>query len=977
MFKLLDKQIQIISTDTAGFYSNREERLHLKNHKLRSERNMLLNGGVLKTSIENNKRVIVGVRELESKFEKYGIGKDEINLILKNEDYDFLKYGDDSENIKNIALDYRYKKKLISIKNASIKDSKDKLLKLLENKVEANIKSNGSHHIRMLRENNVVNNNIISVFDSSFTRMIKAKQDELCEDFMVVQIFYFDVAKDIIYHGFTYKGEKYIYFTSSAGQIRTKKCVFVKESVWKKYEKTIMCGLTLDDINRKGGNNPNKHLAYMALSNSATDVWEEFDINKSIVIDDFETNVFGTYDLVDDTDYSITRVSDYVPIAHTDGAGMILPNAFEKEQCNKMVRLPWIKGLLGVFDFKKFIQVNNCSPVIKDIYGEDHDVIAEDIQVIFTKSQFKLCKFYSSWNEYKELYEQYNCTAGYTNPEEDRIKDATINYQMLQSLTDITDEEIDKIINESKNRLNNICSSIDSVKNVFGVTPYNQNKTSLQKAISLYPELLNDVYIKNKLKDIKDSMSKGYKAGKLQVHGKYTFILPDLYAACEHWFMGIESPNGLLEDGEVFCWLFRKNEKLDCLRSPHLFLEHSIRRNVACVKYKERQKKLREWYSTDAIYTSCKDLISKILQFDVDGDKSLVVADETIIDVAERNIKKFNIVPLYYNMRKAQPSILNNQNIYNGLSEAFTGSNIGQYSNNISKIWNSEVFVSGTNEKKQEALNVIKLLCMENNFKIDYAKTLYMPERPKFAKELITYFTKSNVPHFFMYAKDKEDWQVADINNSFVNKLEDKIPNPRISCKYIYDGKVTKLNKPDFSLMMNNPEIEVNIVKSKSGKLIEGTNPIILKYVEKAKEYWQKINAVLVQDYPRDALSKTQIRKEVSYKKIVDEVKYELSQFGYSDIDVADILVKYLYDIKESKYKDLLWTCYGEYILSNIEKHLKSKVKEIQCVDCGEWFEVNIKDTKTCRCSICQKEYRNNYQKRLMRERRNMLADQK
>ena len=198
---------------------------------------------------------------------------------------------------------------------------------------------------------------IISVFDSAFTRMIGAKQDELTEDFMVIQVYYFDIIKDLIYNGFIYKGEKYIYFTSSAGQIRTKKTVFVKESVWKKYEKTIMCGLTIDSINEKGGNNPNKHLAYMALTNSATDVWHEFDIDKTIVIDDFETNVYGTYDLVDDADYSIKRVSGYVPVAHTDGAGMMLPFAFGKEQKNQMVRLPWIKGLLGVFDFKKFIEI--------------------------------------------------------------------------------------------------------------------------------------------------------------------------------------------------------------------------------------------------------------------------------------------------------------------------------------------------------------------------------------------------------------------------------------------------------------------------------------------------------------------------------------------------------------------------------------------------------------------------------------------
>ena len=82
----------------------------------------------------------------------------------------------------------------------------------------------------------------------------------------------------------------------------------------------------------------------------------------------------------------------------------------------------------------------------------------------------------------------------------------------------------------------------------------------------------------------------------------------------------------------------------------------------------------------------------------VDGDKLLVVADKTIIKVAERNMQ--DIVPLYYNMKKALPHSLTNENIYDGLIHAFTGGNIGIYSNNISKIWNDEVFITGTDEEK-------------------------------------------------------------------------------------------------------------------------------------------------------------------------------------------------------------------------------------------------------------------------------------
>lgn len=959
---MLDKQIQIYSVDTGNFYSNRECYLHKLNHKVRLERN------ALKKEITFYDECLMEI----------GFSKKDISQIQKG-NFEKVNYIEGtSREFQDILAYYALYQKYV-YKGKKARETKERMLQLLKNKVDANIASGGRHHIRELHFTDVngnpvehVDENIISVFDSSFTRMIEAEPDNLSEDFMVIQVYYFDVIKDLIYHGFTYNGEKYIYFTSSAGQIRTKKTVFVKESIWNGHEKTIMCGLTLDIINSKGGNNPNKYLAYMALNNSATDLWKDFDIDKTIVIDDFETEVFGTYDLVDDIDYSIKRISGNIPITHTDGAGMMLPCMGK----NRMVRLPWIKGLLGVFDFAKFIKENNCSPIIKDIYGKEHDVIAEDIQIIFTKSQFKLWKYYDSWEHYKNCYKKYGCTAGYTNIEEDRIPDATINYQMLQSLTDITDDEIADIIDNSVERLKNLCSSIDDVKRAFGATPYNQNKTALQKAIVLYPELLNDVYIRNKLKDIKDSMVKSYKAGKLRVKGKYTFLLPDFYAACEYWFSDIKNPKGLLKDGEVFCWLYRKSEELDCLRSPHLYREHAIRKNIACRNYEKRQQELRKWFQTDAVYTSCHDLISKILQFDVDGDKSLVVSDNTIVSVAKRNMR--GVVPLYYNMKKASPSILNNQTIYDGLSAAFTGSNIGQYSNSISKIWNSEVFINGTEEEKQEALDIIKILCMENNFKIDYAKTLYMPERPKDIKEKILKYTKNEVPHFFKYAKDKEEWQIADITQSFVNKLEKLIPSPRISCKYLDGkGKSHRLPKPDYKLMMTNPDIEVSIVKSKSGRLLDGTNPVICKYVELAQTYNQKINAMSNENsVPRDALNKSQIRKDLLYGTIIKEVKKELSVFGYSEKDVADILVLYLYGIKDSKYKDLLWTCYGDILYSNLEKNVKPSTKEIQCIDCGEWFEVGKYDSATCRCKECQKEYRKIYKAAKEKERRKQLRGQ-
>lgn len=969
---MLDVQINILSVDTGNFYSNREALLHWKNHVIRAERNKLVNGGVI-ISGSGKKRTIVGLKEIESKISKYNVTISDLKEAAKSE-YGFTQFGENQEELFKLYDEYSYLKYLISIKNKSIKKTKDDLLNLLSNKIEANIATNGKHHIRELRNLNPSGSKsdifkyinepfndkrIISVFDSAFTRMIGAEQNKLTDDFMVIQVYYFDIIKDLIYHGFTYKGEKYIYFTSSAGQIRTKKTVFIKESVWKKYEKTIMCGLTINSINEKGGNNPNKHLAYMALTNSATDVWHEFDIDKTIVIDDFETDVYGTYDLVDDVDYSVKRISDYVPISHTDGAGMMLPCMGK----NRMVRLPWVKGLLGSFDYVKFIEKHNCSPVIKDIYGKEHNIIEEDIQIIFTKSQFKMWKYYDSWEQYKKYYKFYNCTAGYTNMEEDKIKDATINYQMLQTLTDITDNEINKIIEKSNLKLSTLCSSISSMKNAFGVTPYNDNMTYLQQAINLYPDLMNDEYIKITLREIKNSMVKRFKSGSLSINGKYTFILPDFYAACEYWFLNIENPKGLLDDGEVFCWLFRKSEKLDCLRSPHLYREHAVRINMACNKYRERQEIIREWFGTDAIHTSCHDLISKILQFDVDGDKSLVVADKTIVPIAERNMK--DIVPLYYNMKKASPIQLNNKTIYDGLNAAFVGGNIGIYSNNISKIWNSDVFINGTEEEKQRAISLIKLLCMENNFVIDYAKTLYKPERPKEIHDEITSFTKGNVPHFFVYAKDKTDFQVEKINKSFVNKLDYKIVNPKINSRSI------GLKPIDYKMMVSNPNIKCRVVFNKNGKINkELSDPMIVKYFELNNKYHFKINMECM-DMPKDSqLNNNQLKEIIFFNRVGNEIKLELSKFGYTDSEITDILVKLLYHIKPSSHKSVLWFCYGKYIVENLKNHFNLKTKTIQCIDCGEWIEVNTKDNETCRCQECYSEYRKSYYREKKREQR-------
>lgn len=861
------------------------------------------------------------------------------NTMIRYSKYKkMLKEADTSSYDRTMQEKYKY---LYSHVNNKIKEYKEKLTHMLAASPEL---------VRTLPGDKLTDTKIISLFESALTRTARLQTGALSTDIMVIQTYFYDVIKQLIHNGFIYNGEKYIYFTSSAGQIRTKKTVFIRQVLWKRIEKSLMCGLTTAHINSRGGINVNKFLAYLALSNSATELWEDFDIHRCIVVPDFETKVHCQVDFIHDDTYKTERTNMDVPIPHTDGCGMILPQLSRK---NFMIRLPWVKGLLSPFDFAAFVREHGASPVVTDIYGKQWHIFEDHIQIIFTESQFKMHKYYDSWEQYQQFFTECGCQAGTCNIEEDYFPDASINYQMLQTLTDVTDEEFRHLIRPSLDTLEKISSDKKTMLRIFGAVPGNPNKTWLQQALLLYPEMLTDEYIRARLREIKKSLVKEYRSGKLEIYGKYTFIVPDLYAFCEHLFLGIPLPEGLLGNGEVCCRLFKDREMLDCLRSPHLYREHAIRRNT-------KNEATAKWFHTNALYTSSRDPISKILQFDVDGDRALVVADQTFVEMAKRNMEKDDIVPLYYEMKKANPVPLNSSALYEGLNAAYRGGNIGYYSNSISKIFNAVDWNHISSAKKQEALHVIRLLCMENNFCIDMAKTLYMPTRPKEVHTLISQYIKGKLPHFFLYAKDKSESQVESISSSLVDRLEEHIRyRPiRLSAKDFGKFSYTKL--------MHSLRITVD------------EEQVISKYNALNRKYHFRLR-------PKSA-------ENIDY--VICTIREELLDCCYSETEVCDMLIKHLYR-KKTPHKELLWQCFGHVIVDNLKKNLPEGsiqcescgtrfvpsspnqkycsgcrgyrpvgTKIIRCIDCGCTVEIDAKDTKTCRCSIHKQEH----QKQLKRD---------
>lgn len=269
-----------------------------------------------------------------------------------------------------------------------------------------------------------------------------------------------------------------------------------------------------------------------------------------------------------------------------------------------------------------------------------------------------------------------------------------------------------------------------------------------------------------------------------------------------------------------------------------------------------------------------------------------------------------NIVPLFYDMRKAEPSVINNNAIYNGMVSAYSGGNIGTISNNISKIWNSG----------NPNLDVIKLLCCENNFTIDYAKTLYKPERTGEADKLIKQFTKKKVPHFFIYAKDKATNQVEQQNDSVINRLKNIIP------QYKFRFRAKNLEKFDYRQLMFDKKLEIGTHEQE----------IVDRYLELIKD---------IKLYVRNEDDSN------NYHYIYKTLRRKMREVEQDERYITDVLVKYLFDIKNAASKIVFWNCYGYIVYDNLVSNLGTTTT--LCIKCGKRF--TKKTNRQVYCDECKK----------------------
>ena len=715
------------------------------------------------------------------------------------------------------------------------------------------------------------------------------------------------VLNQIIDKGVDLDDKHYLFYTSSTGQMKEKIITLVEEAYWKKNQEALMCGLTEERINSVGGINMGKFFSAKALNISNSIEYDSgVSIDDVIIVPDFETMVSGMVNYLDVDTLEIQEKKMEIPIEHMDGAGIFIPGTFP---CSCQIRGGWLKGAVFPFDFHKFVEKyrDELSDVhMKDAWGNPISVDEFlDAKIILTGSQLKMRKYYESMQEYRDCFKKSNLSITINNCAHTPKKEVKVAYQPFQTIprANLTDESIKKLTEKTVNYINDAKKNPKIALKLMGIELESEDDTfekvelnTLHASILKYPQMLNDGHVQKTMESALKSVRKEAQGCKLILDGLWSYICPDLFAFCQWLFLGQDVPEGLVPKDYIYNHYYDDKKIIEtcCLRYPHLSdCEHGIRKVL-------QSEECKEWFiGTDTIVSS-HDLISKVLQADWDGDHICLVHDKAFLDVLDRNKQ-----PLFYDMTKAEPSLISDEAIMTCLTSSFHNENIGYVSNAITKIFNSE----------EPDTKLVEILCAYNNFVIDYFKTQKSMDLKQYASIYMDYKDSNNgtckykCPHFFMYAKDKKATQCEKHNK--------KSNADRIS-KYVAEKTSSGISKINYSNKEKfNPE------------MLKDSNIEVKRTFDK---YIQLRELLEVLKKEHSALYK-QMKKDLKAKES-DKQLFNI----YCSARIKDIFsdrkeaTNYLVDIEyyteecKKKKKDILWNCYGDILYENICRNVEGGI---------------------------------------------------
>lgn len=717
------------------------------------------------------------------------------------------------------------------------------------------------------------------------------------------------VLRQIIEHGVEIDDKHYIFYTSSTSQMKNAEITLLEENYWNENKYSLMCGLTEERINSKGGINMGKYFAAKALNiSNSIRIDTDIRIEDVIIVPDFKTMVKGMVNYLDIDTLKIQEKEIEIEIEHMDGAGIFIPGTLP---CSCQIRGGWLKGAVFPFDFHRFIRKyeNKLSDThMKDAWGKPVSIDEFlNAKMVLTDSQLKMRLYYDSMEEYRKCFNEAGVSITINNCAHEPGSEIRVAYQPFQTIPrkNLTDESIKNLTEKTIDYINDAKKEPKTALKLMGIDLESSENGSMQnflyKSILAYPQLLNDVHVQKTMKNALLSERKKAQGSKLILSGLWSYICPDLFAFCQWLFLGDDTPEGLVPEGYIYNHYYdnKSLKETCCIRYPHLSdCEHGIRKV-------SHSKECKEWfYGNDAI-VSCHDFISKVLQADFDGDHICLVHDEAFLNILDRNE-----YPLYYKMTKAEPAPISNEAIMTCLvSSFFDNEGIGFVSNTITKIFNSKAEPNAT---------LARVLCAYNNFVIDYFKTQQSMDLKEYTENYCNLkdSKKSLCPYFFKYAKDKKVKQCADYNK---NGNCDRIG------RYVTQQTSTGISKIDYDNGGDSELFSPEMLKSRDLE------------VKRTSDEYVKLSSLLTELKSEKMQTYKKVKKDLEAKESDKQIFYIYCCVKIKKIiEDRRLAANYLVDIEyydeahiETK-KDILWECFGDILYDNLCQNIKNDVKPLK-----------------------------------------------
>ncbi len=646
-------------------------------------------------------------------------------------------------------------------------------------------------------------------------------------------------------HGFSvdFNGisREYVRIDCGAGKARKKTVDFCSKDIYDELTKRLSNGMPADYKIA-----PSKFNAYFGLYSSASTV---VSTPKFCVVEDYENNIDVKVNYVTETtkneDDIVEEKIINLPFNRSDGMGIISPhlaNIWAKDlgldyiPAEFCLRQSFMKGMVCVFPYKEFCEENAIWETT-DVWGNKVDL--HDVDLILTKSQFKLWDAYANQAEYEKNLQKNDLKWGVSlfTPKKDKNL-LKMNYQFLQTLH-MSDEDIVDMCSpfvqwlksSTYNDINSVLlfllgsdNSIDNIQNFM-----QSSDRWWLKALVLDHNLIHDKFIKQKIYTLIKTKIQNGCLGQIYINGNFQVLVSDPYALMQH-VCGLKV-TGLLRYKEFYSnyWNEKNVKTIDTMRAPLTYRSEHV---IMPLKKNEETEKWYRYLYTGLILNYFGEETIRLGGSDFDYDIGASTDCQQVIDGVYQNE-----LPTYYTPNKPKKIVLSDKKLYQADTFSF-GQTIGTITNNGSSCFALLDNFSKDSKEYATILTRLKTLPKYQNAQIDKSKIgKTVKEIPKcWTKKTDDNFLNSILvdkkPYFFIYLYNatKKEYKAHCVR--YNNECYDVLGYPLAELL-----AKNKLNKKEQEIknrfIQYSPVIDSNSIMNRLCHYIESIKDEILQEVKK------------------------------------------------------------------------------------------------------------------------------------------------